>query len=164
MITGNQVVIRDALTPDVEFIRTLSQEAFGQYGPYETLLPEWFLAGITLTYVAVQDKAPVGFGMLGIIDRDPSSIRESELLAIAVAPTAQRRGIGTRLMRKMRNAAHARHVENIILHTAMDNLPARKLFEKFGFVGVGHKAGFYPNGQDAMMMAAPVDGKNINSG
>ncbi|MCF8083739.1 MAG: GNAT family N-acetyltransferase [Deltaproteobacteria bacterium] len=147
-----EVLIREAQPSDAPFIQSLSKKAFGQYGPYEEMLPEWFLAGITLTLVAVQGRVPVGFAMLGIIHSDPLSVRESELVAIAVEPEAHRRGIGDRLMRNMIKAADERCVERMHLHTAVDNLPAQTLFQKYGFSKARHKEKFYPKGQDALMM------------
>ncbi|MFO7984657.1 MAG: N-acetyltransferase [Desulfatiglandaceae bacterium] len=152
-----RVLIREARPSDAAFIETLSAKAFGQYGPYEKMLPEWFLVGITLTLVAVQGGGRMGFVMLGIINSDPSSVRASELLAIAVEPKAQRRGIGDNLMRHIMKAAAERCVEKIVLHTGVDNLAAQALFEKYGFVGAGHKVKFYPNGQNALMMIRTVD-------
>ena len=41
-----RIVVRPAEVSDAEFIQNLSRKAFRQYGPYEELLPAWFLSGI----------------------------------------------------------------------------------------------------------------------
>jgi ribosomal protein S18 acetylase RimI-like enzyme len=52
----------------------------------------------------------------------------------------------------MQTTAQKTGVETLVLHTAIDNLPGRTLFKKHGFVLLETKGGFYPRGQDAVMM------------
>jgi len=147
-----QVAIRTAGTPDTGFIRSLSRRAFEQYGPYEEMLPEWFLAGIGLAFVAVLRKRPAGFAILERSGDECAYLRISELLAIAVEPWARNQGVGDRLMEEIIRRAEMLLVDKLILHTAVDNLPGQALFRKHGFVPCGIEKEFYPEGQDALMM------------
>jgi ribosomal-protein-alanine N-acetyltransferase len=151
-----RIVVRPAEASDVEFIRDLSRKAFDQYGPYEDLLPGWFLSGIGAAFVALLGKRSLGYAMLERIRGEAASPRVSELLAIAVEPSARNHGVGDRLMDEIIRNAREFLVERLALHTAVDNLPGQALFRKHGFVACGIKTGFYPEGQDALMMQKEI--------
>jgi [ribosomal protein S18]-alanine N-acetyltransferase len=146
------VSVRIARAGDVGYIRSLSRTAFHEYGPYEETLPNWFMSGITVTLLALIEDCPVGFAMIRRIGRESRLHRLSELLAIAVEPSQRKRGIGDLLVREMQITAQRTGVETLVLHTAVDNLPGRTLFKKHGFISLTTKNGFYPRGQDAVMM------------
>jgi ribosomal protein S18 acetylase RimI-like enzyme len=136
----------------VAFIHSLSRKAFRQYGPYEDLLPNWFLSGIGLVVLAVLGKRTAGYAMLERIEGKTALPRVSELLAIAVEPWARNHGVGDRLMQEIIREADLLLVERLILHTDVDNLPGQALFRKHGFTAYGIEQGFYPEGQDALIM------------
>ena len=146
------VTVRPARAGDADYIRGLSKKVFEQYGPYESLLVQWFELGITVTLLALMEKHAVGFAMLRRLEHGWSLPRVSELLAIAVEPAKWRLGIGDLLMDEILKEAERLGVETLFLHTAIDNLPARILFRKHGFSEFGMKKKYYPKGQDAIMM------------
>ncbi|HEJ83915.1 MAG TPA: GNAT family N-acetyltransferase [Desulfobacteraceae bacterium] len=150
--SNTRIAIRPAEVSDAEFIRDLSRKAFQQYGPYEALLPNWFLSGIGATMVAVLGRKIAGYAMLERIMGQAGSPRVSELLAIAVEPWGRNHGVGDRLLAETIRKARERHVERVVLHTAVDNLSGQALFRKHGFVACGIKTAFYPEGQDALVM------------
>ncbi|MCG6878922.1 MAG: GNAT family N-acetyltransferase [Deltaproteobacteria bacterium] len=134
------------------FIAALSGEVFYRYGPYEELLPQWFLSGFARTLVAELDDRPIGYVMLGMNKKWGNSVKIAELLAIAVDPHHCRCGVGEQLMRELIEMAETLKVEILILHTGVRNLHAQKLFRKHGFSPVGIKDSFYQEGQRALMM------------
>jgi ribosomal protein S18 acetylase RimI-like enzyme len=146
------IAVRPAAASDVAFIRWLSRKAFHRYGPYEDLLPNWFLSGIGLVLVAVLQERPAGFAMLERMRSEAICSGVSELLAIAVAPSARRRGAGDQLMQEIIRQSDLLLVKKLVLHTAVDNLPAQALFRKHGFVPLATQRQFYPEGQDALVM------------
>jgi ribosomal-protein-alanine N-acetyltransferase len=150
--SGNQIKIIPARVTDSNYIRTLSKQVFSRYGPYDDTLIQWFLSGITITVLASMGRRPVGFAMLGRFSHDSPLSRVYELLAIAVEPEMQNIGIGGLLMMEIEVKAEELEAETLVLHTAVDNMPGRKLFKKHGFTESEEKNGFYPEGQDAMMM------------
>ncbi|MBW1781563.1 MAG: GNAT family N-acetyltransferase [Deltaproteobacteria bacterium] len=150
------ITIRPAEASDADFIRTLSRKAFAQYGPYEDLLPSWFLSGIGVTLVAFMGKRVAGYAMLERIQGVTTSPRVSELLAIAVEPSARNHGVGGRLMAEIMKKSRELLVERLILHTAVDNLPSQALFRKHGLTPCGVKTAFYPEGQSALMMQKDI--------
>jgi [ribosomal protein S18]-alanine N-acetyltransferase len=68
---------------------------------------------------------------------------EAEILTIAVEAAFQGRGVGRALLsenlRQMSNAG----ARAMFLEVAKDNAPALALYERFGFVKVGERAGYY---------------------
>lgn len=77
---------------------------------------------------------------------------EAELLTLAVAPDARRRGLGRRLATAFERAARDRGAGAAFLEVAASNAPARALYAALGYAEVGLRSGYYaPPG------AAPVD-------
>lgn len=67
---------------------------------------------------------------------------EEELLLIAVAPGARRRGVGTALIGHLLAAARARAVSRIFLEMRRGN-PAIHLYRKHGFEPIGERRNYY---------------------
>jgi ribosomal-protein-alanine N-acetyltransferase len=144
--------VRPARAEDVNYIRSLSRKLFHQYGPYENILALWFESDIAVTLLALMGKRPVGFALLGRLERKGYPPCVSELLAIAVEPAKWKLGVGDLLMREVLREAKELKVETLVLHTAVENLSGQKLFKKYGFTPLEVKKNFYPEGQDALMM------------
>ena len=146
------MTVRPATAADADYIRGLSKKVFQRYGPYESILLQWFESGIAVTLLASMEKHAVGFAMLRGFEHGRSVPRVTELLAIAVEPAKWRIGIGDLLMDEIVREAERLKVGTLVLHTAIDNLPAQMLFRKHGFSELGMKKDFYPKGQDAIIM------------
>ncbi len=156
-IHESPIFVRRAGPGDVAYIQELSNRSFQQYGSYDNVLSQWFELGSTVTLLACQGKKAIGFAMLGnplVNHHSPPIVME--LLAIAVEPGRRRKGIGDLLMREVKNTAHQQRVEKLLLHTAVENLPARRLFKRHGFAAAQFKKSFYPHGQDALMMSVSL--------
>lgn len=97
--------------------------------------------------------APVGF----VLSRHV--LDEEELLLIAVAPGARRRGVGAALIDQLFAAARARAVTRIFLEMRRGN-PAIHLYDKFGFEAIGERRNYYrmANGEriDAITFAQSI--------
>ena len=68
---------------------------------------------------------------------------ESEILTIAVVPSARRQGAGIRLMTAAGVAAYARGAATMHLEVAEDNEAARALYAKLGYVEAGRRNAYY---------------------
>jgi ribosomal-protein-alanine acetyltransferase len=80
---------------------------------------------------------------------------EAELLNIAVAPGAQGRGLGGRLLRHLLDA-HRGVARRLFLEVRASNGRAIDLYQRHGFVRLGVRKGYYPGTQgreDAWIMA-----------
>ncbi len=81
---------------------------------------------------------------------------EAEILTLAVAAEARRRGIGRRLMLAAAEAARRAGAARLFLEVSAANAPARALYEALGFRRVGQRRRYYADGSDALMMVLPL--------
>src|SRR5690348_9743198 len=72
---------------------------------------------------------------------------------IAVRRTAQRRGVGRRLLEALLAEATRHDVKQTLLEVAVDNAPAQHLYARYDFEPVGIRRGYYqPSNTDALVM------------
>lgn len=155
---------------DADFVREVAVQVFAQFGDYGRILPTWLVHDGVLTHVAEQLAAeeaarPVGFTMLGFYPSVPGPTEGDEfvadLLAIAVAPPAQGRGVGRRLLEhaiaQVQAAARRLPIRELRLSVADTNMRARRLFQQFHFRLVHGDHGFYDGGQLALHLARPLE-------
>jgi len=155
-----QFTTRPARPSEVAYIQNLSEKVFHQYGPYGIMLPRWFEAVITVTVLALMGKKPVGFAMFTHPEKTWVFPRACELLAIAVEPERQGQGTGDLILSEIERMAEELGIEKMVLHTGVENMPGQKLFMKHGFAPTQIKMNFYPEGQDALMMAKDLSPDN----
>jgi ribosomal-protein-alanine N-acetyltransferase len=84
---------------------------------------------------------------------------EAEILTIAVAPEARRRGAARALLRSAISAARTRGAATLFLEVSAANSIARALYESEGFAQVGKRRRYYEDGTDALVLA-----KKLNPG
>lgn len=89
--------------------------------------------------------AAEGFALLRV------TAGEAELLTLAVAPAARRRGLGARLLAAALTAAGDAGADEIFLEVAADNAAARALYADAGFAAVGQRPAYF-DGTDAVVM------------
>jgi ribosomal protein S18 acetylase RimI-like enzyme len=152
-----RVYIREAVLSDEGFISGLSAKVFNIYGPYREMIRRWLGLDTTTTLIALEEGKPVGFVMLGALERDLGIPAVTELLAIAVEPGRQRMGIGRMLLHEIEKKAASLGEKRLFLHTATENIAAQKLFITNGYRPQETKRSFYPRGQDALMMVKEID-------
>lgn len=81
--------------------------------------------------------------------------QEADILSLGVHPSARRRGLGMRLLRRLGRAAAARGARVVFLEVRVDNAPAIALYQQAGFETVGRRPRYYqPGDVDALLMRA----------
>jgi ribosomal-protein-alanine N-acetyltransferase len=97
--------------------------------------------------VAVLDGTVVGYGGIWLM------VDEAHVTTFAVHPRYRRRRIGERMLVALLDLAVARHAHEATLEVRLSNLPARRLYEKYGFRPVGIRPRYYSDNQeDALIM------------
>ena len=81
---------------------------------------------------------------------------EADILTIAVAPHAQRQGLGRTLLIAAMHEAIRRGAATMFLEVAIHNEAAMRLYVSCGFQQVGRRRGYYPGGGDALVMRAEL--------
>lgn len=76
---------------------------------------------------------------------------ESEILTLAVAPTARRKGRATHLVRMFLGESARRGAPDVFLEVAEDNAPAHALYGVLGFLPVGRRPHYYPGDRTALL-------------
>lgn len=89
--------------------------------------------------------------------RNLSPARLLHVVSIAVREPYRRRGIAKALMfEAMRRGAATYEASECYLEVRVGNEPAVKLYEVLGFAKTKRNYGYYLDGEDAWVMAAPV--------
>lgn len=160
-------MIRRAELQDHPWIIAAGADAYLDLGDYTRILPSWLDQPGVLAWI---DHDPVGksrgFAMLGFYMEDPLVTGGNgppqviaDLLALAVLPQFQRRGLGGKLLAHVievaERVAPSSHIGTLRLTVAEDNIGAQKLYERTGFTIVDGSA-TYDRGQRALRMARPL--------
>lgn len=97
--------------------------------------------------VALDGDRLVGYG--GLCDYPD----EAWVQTMAVAPDAQGRGVGARLLTALLDEAGRRRQRVVSLEVRADNDRAERLYARHGFARTGVRRGYYqPSGTDAVLM------------
>jgi len=86
------------------------------------------------------------------------ALDEAEILTLAVAPAARRKGAARALLDEAMARAASRGAANMFLEVAVSNAAARALYEQAGFIQVGQRRRYYADGGDALVMARALGG------
>ena len=78
---------------------------------------------------------------------------EASVTNICVAPSWRRKGLGELLMTKCIGLAKEKGAERMLLEVRNQNIPALRLYEKFGFYRTGLRKNYYSSpSDDAVLM------------
>jgi ribosomal protein S18 acetylase RimI-like enzyme len=159
-------VIRRADLSDHAWIVATGAEAYANLGDYTRILPSWLAQPGVLAWIDhdVQGRGR-GFAMLGFYMEDASGTGAgptqvvADLLALAVLPTQQNRGIGSKLLSHVievaERVAPSSDIHALRLTVAEDNTGAQRMYARAGFRVVDGSA-TYDRGQRALRMARPL--------
>jgi ribosomal-protein-alanine N-acetyltransferase len=94
-----------------------------------------------------EDGRLVGYGGLAAVGRT------GDVQTIGVLPSHQGTGLGARLLEALLAASTAFECHEVLLEVRVDNLRAQRLYERYGFVPIGLRRGYYqPGDVDALVM------------
>ncbi|HWO23507.1 MAG TPA: N-acetyltransferase [Kofleriaceae bacterium] len=155
-------MIRRAELADHPWIIATGAEAYLDLGDYTRILPSWLEQPGVLAWIDydVHGRGR-GFAMLGFyLDEQAATASSSQvvadLLALAVLPSFQGRGIGTRLLHHVievaERVAPSSHISALRLTVAETNTGAQRLYARHGFRVIDGSA-TYDRGQKALRMA-----------
>jgi ribosomal protein S18 acetylase RimI-like enzyme len=158
-------MIRRAEVQDHPWIVATGAEAYRDLGDYTRILPSWLEQPGVLAWIDHDlGNRGRGFAMLGFyLEETPETGRPSEviadLLALAVLPSYQNKGIGTKLLHHVIEVADrvapTSRIAALRLTVAESNTGAQRLYARHGF-GVIDGSATYDRGQRALRMARPL--------
>ena len=138
--------IRSAVLPDVPAMVAIERRAFSDPwsdGSFrEALTSPW-----TFGLVGLSTRGIAGY----LIAREVAGT--GEILNLAVAPEARRRGLGGELLQAGLGALRRRCVSEVFLEVRESNHSAQSLYLARGFRPVGQRASYYRNPrEDALVL------------
>jgi len=151
-------VIRRAEVKDHPWIVAIGAEAYLDLGDYTRILPSWLEQPGVLAWIDHDlTGRGRGFAMLGFYVEEPTVI--ADLLALAVVPAFQRKGIGSKLLHHVievaERVAPTSQITTLRLTVSETNIGAQRLYARTGFTVVDNSA-TYDRGQKALRMARPL--------
>lgn len=132
---------------DIEPVVALEKALFDDAWTPEMFWDE-LAQGDTRTYVVTEDGGEVVAyaGLAAMPD-------EAYVQTIGVAASHQRKGLGSTLLAALMDDAARRGLPRMGLEVRIDNEPAIRLYERFGFEAIAVRKRYYqPSGTDALVM------------
>ena len=106
--------------------------------------------------VALEAEADVGGAVLGGAVLGYAGLcdypDEAFVQTLAVAPAAQGKGLGARLLVALLEEAARRDQRTVSLEVRADGTTAQRLYARHGFTRTGVRRGYYPGGVDALVL------------
>lgn len=132
---------------DLPGIHAIEQASFSAPWPANAYRSELESNRLANYLVAKVDDDLVGYGGMWLM------VDEAHITTFAIDPAWRRQHIGERLLLEFVDVAIARFAREMTLEVRLSNLPARRLYEKFGFRPVGVRPRYYSDdGEDALIM------------
>lgn len=101
--------------------------------------------------VAIQDDEIIGFGGISVV------LDEANINNIAVRVDKRNCKIGTQILQKLIDISKDLDCSFITLEVNVQNSPAIKLYENFGFKNLGIRKNYYEGVVDAYIMALMIE-------
>jgi [ribosomal protein S18]-alanine N-acetyltransferase len=132
---------------DLPVIHAIEQASFTSPWPANAYRSELESNRLANYLVARIDDVVVGYGGMWLM------VDEAHITTFAIDPAWRRQRIGERLLLEFVDVAIARFARELTLEVRLSNLPARRLYEKFGFRPVGVRPRYYSDDhEDALIM------------
>ena len=97
-------------------------------------------------FIAINKNDILGFGGVW------KAVDEYHITDIVVKKSSRSLGIGSLILEKLIQVVKDENVASITLEVNVNNIPAQKLYEKYGFKSVGVRKKYYNNTDDAIIM------------
>jgi ribosomal-protein-alanine N-acetyltransferase len=133
---------------DIDSILAIEQASFTNPWTREMYVAEVKNEGVSFFYLARDNgRRIVGFcSFWRVLD-------ELHINNLAVVPEVRRLGVATALLRRVMDEAARFGIRRTMLEVRQSNAPARRLYEKFGFVVAGSRSKYYTNPtEDALVL------------
>ncbi len=141
----NPVCIRQAEKGDLTAL-----EWNGEYIHFRRLYAETFMMveqGAALIWVAeMNGQGLIGQCFVSLRRNRPEladGIVRAYIYGFRVKPKYRNRGIGTHIMLTIEEDLHERKFQQVTLNVGQDNQPARRFYERLGYVVVGSDPGYW---------------------
>jgi ribosomal-protein-alanine N-acetyltransferase len=144
---------------DLVQVQTIERASFTTPWPPHAYRSELESNRLATYLVARVEDAVVGYAGVWLM------VDEAHITTFAVDPRWRRQRIGERLLVAVLDVARDRHAREATLEVRLSNLPARRLYEKYGFRPVGLRPRYYSDDhEDALIMTTePLEGRHMRA-
>ena len=160
-MTSSSFTISPATPADAGRLSVLHNESFARGWPDDAFTDLMASPGVFALLAAEKEHLPLaGFILMRAI------AGEAELISIAVAQSSRHRGIASHLLKEAVVFLMAMGTKEIFLEVDTSNLPAQRLYTRFGFNVCGRRPNYYttPSGlRDALIMHLDLAGCSAGS-
>ena len=141
------VVIEPMRADDIPAVHDIERASFSAPWPTYAFRQELESNRLARYVVAREGDHVVGYGGLWLM------VDEAHITTFAVAPASRRQGVGERMLLELLRISESVGAAVATLEVRVSNLPARRLYEKYGFRPVGVRPRYYTdNNEDALIM------------
>ena len=130
---------------DLEEIKDTLESDFDDFWNYNILRNE-LVNENSIYYIAKISDNIIGFAGIW------QAVDDMHITNIAVKKDFRQKGIGSKLLEKLIETSIQKNVHSLTLEVNYKNVPAIKLYEKYGFKYVGKRKKYYNNIDDALIM------------
>src|SRR6476659_10825911 len=142
-----KVVIEPMAVDDLAEVQAIEKASFSSPWPPHAYRSELESNRLAQYLVARVDDEVAGYGGMWLM------VDEAHITTFAVHPSWRRQRIGERLLLAFLDLAVDRRAREATLEVRLSNLPARRLYEKYGFRPVGLRPRYYSDdNEDALIM------------
>jgi len=100
---------------------------------------------------AVETRKVVGYGGIWLM------YDYADITNIAVSPESRRCGLGGKILQLLIDISSEKNMESINLEVRASNIPAIRLYEKYGFSQNGLRKRYYKGKEDAVLMTKTLN-------
>jgi ribosomal-protein-alanine N-acetyltransferase len=145
------ITVRRANDADLLAIQRIEELSFPEPWPYRAF--EQFV-GDPGFLVAEGDEAIVGFVVADVVPNQGRPL--GHVKDLAVHPERRGQGVGGTLLARALMVLAGSGVVSVKLEVRKSNEAARSLYREFGFEPVHRKAGYYDDGEDAVVLVSEL--------
>jgi ribosomal-protein-alanine N-acetyltransferase len=149
------IVLDRMKVDDLPAVHEIERESFSTPWPAHAYRQELESNRLAHYLVARWGDQIIGFAGIWLL------VDEAHITTFAVRRTWRRHGVGERLLLALLDLARSRGAHEATLEVRPSNMPARRLYEKYGFKVVGTRTRYYSDdNEDALIMTTPsLDGR-----
>jgi len=142
-----RLVVGPMALDDLPEVHRIEQASFSVPWPDDAYRSELRANRLASYLVVRSEESLVAYGGIWLM------VDEAHITTFAVDPAWRRQRVGETLLLALLDVAVSRRAREATLEVRLSNLPARRLYEKYGFRPVGLRPRYYSdNGEDALIM------------
>lgn len=140
---------REAKLDDLEVLYAIEKTCFTLEAFSKNQLALLLRNPNTIRLLAQIDGRVIGFIMALVYEGKKGKI--GRIITLDVAVEARKKGVGLKLLKDIERILREQGIKTCVLEVRVDNVAARELYKKQGYVEIGRLKDFYPRADGVKM-------------